>query len=67
MTKIKSLQDLKILYDGMLDPKPLPEVPMCNCVGPKPGSTKCPCTILAEADEKLAKLDELEKTSRSGG
>lgn len=58
MKKLKSLADLKILYDGMLDPKPLPEVNMCNCTGPEPGETKCPCA---------KKFDELEKTGRSGG
>lgn len=35
------------------------ELNLCNCVGPQPGETKCPCQL---KDEKKVK-----KTGRSGG
>lgn len=42
----------------------LPNVDLCNCVGPQPGETKCPCALRLEAKEAELKP---ELTGRSSG
>lgn len=63
--KLKSFTELSGAFDGMLPSKELPRVNLCNCTGPQPGETKCPCTIEAEAEAEANR--QITTFGRSGG